>query len=145
MNFLREEKTFANSEGSYTVQTLFRNSPNMNITAVSADNSDFQTRASNEIPPRGLGYEHVIDSDFVGNATKWGEEAVQKLSAKPVEVGRYDLVLHPSHLWLTIHESRRASDGARSRARLRGQLRRHELRRRRRRRCSAQLKYGSTS
>ena len=29
----------------------------------------------------------------------------QKLTAKPVEVGRYDLVLHPSHLWLTIHES----------------------------------------
>jgi TldD protein len=30
---------------------------------------------------------------------------VEKLSAKPVDVGRYDLVLHPSHLWLTIHES----------------------------------------
>jgi TldD protein len=27
------------------------------------------------------------------------------LSAKSVEVGRYDLVLHPTHLWLTIHES----------------------------------------
>jgi TldD protein len=41
----------------------------------------------------------------VGNAGKWGEEAAQKLKAKPVEVGRYDLVLHPTHLWLTIHES----------------------------------------
>jgi TldD protein len=30
---------------------------------------------------------------------------VQKISAKPVDVGRYDLVLHPSHLWLTVHES----------------------------------------
>jgi TldD protein len=105
MNFLREEKTFANSEGSFTVQTLFRNSPSMNITAVSADNADFQTRASNEIAPRGLGYEYMTDADFVGNGTRWAEEAVQKLSAKPVDVGRYDLVLHPSHLWLTIHES----------------------------------------
>jgi TldD protein len=105
VNFLREEKTFANSEGTFTEQTLFRCSPNMNITAVSADNADFQTRASNEIPPRGLGYEHLVDSNFPGNATKWAEEAVQKLSAKAVEVGRYDLVLHPSHLWLTIHES----------------------------------------
>jgi TldD protein len=105
MNFLREEKTFANSEGSYTVQTLYRCSPNMGITAVSADNSDFQTRASNDVPPRGLGYEHVTDSDLVTNATKWANEAVQKLSAKSVDVGRYDLVLHPSHLWLTIHES----------------------------------------
>src|SRR3569833_4474760 len=105
MNFLREEKTFANSEGSYTHQILYRNSPQMTVTAVSADNSDFQSRASNEIPPRGLGYEHFVDSDFVTNAAEWGEEAVQKLSAKPVAVGRYDLVLHPSHLWLTIHES----------------------------------------
>jgi TldD protein len=105
MNFLREEKTFANTEGSYTTQTLYRSSPQMNITAVSADNSDFQTRAANEIAPRGLGYEHVVDADMVRNATRWAEEAVQKLSAKPVEVGRYDLVLHPDHLWLTIHES----------------------------------------
>src|SRR5262245_13669839 len=65
MNFLREEKTFANSEGSYTVQTLFRCTPNVNVTAVSQDNADFQTRASNEIPPRGLGYEHVTDSNLV--------------------------------------------------------------------------------
>ena len=28
-----------------------------------------------------------------------------KLKAKPVEPGKYDLVLHPSHLFLTIHES----------------------------------------
>ena len=34
-----------------------------------------------------------------------GEEALMKLKAKPVEPGKYDLVLHPSHLFLTIHES----------------------------------------
>ena len=28
-----------------------------------------------------------------------------KLTAKPVQPGRYDLVLLPTHLWLTIHES----------------------------------------
>ena len=105
VNFLREEKWFANSEGSYTEQTLYRCSPNLGITAVSADNSDFQTRAANDVAPRGLGYEHFVDADFVGNAPRWAEEAVQKLSAKSVEVGRYDLILHPSHLWLTIHES----------------------------------------
>ena len=56
-------------------------------------------------PPMGRGWEYVLEQDLVGNAAKWGEEASQKLKAKPVEVGRYDLVLHPSHLWLTIHES----------------------------------------
>jgi TldD protein len=105
VNFLREEKWFANSEGSYTEQVLFRCTPNMNVTAVAPDNSDFQSRNSTEVSPRGLGYEYFLSSDLVGNAPKWGAEAVEKLSAKPVEVGRYDLILHPTHLWLTIHES----------------------------------------
>src|SRR6185295_5868767 len=77
----------------------------MTVTAVSSDFSDFQSRQSTDIAPMGRGYEHVLDSKLVENAPKWAEEAVQKLSAKPVEVGRYDLVLHPTHLWLTIHES----------------------------------------
>jgi TldD protein len=41
----------------------------------------------------------------VENARLWGEQASEKLKARPVPVGRYDLVLHPSHLFLTIHES----------------------------------------
>jgi len=57
------------------------------------------------VAPAGRGWEYVLEQDLVGNAGKWAEEAVQKLSAKSAEVGRYDLVLHPTHLWLTIHES----------------------------------------
>jgi TldD protein len=105
MFFLREEKTFASSDGTVTQQTIYRAQPSMTVTAVSADFRDFQTRESNDVAPRGLGYEHVLDAKLVENAPKWAEEAVQKLSAKPVEVGRYDLVLHPSNLWLTIHET----------------------------------------
>ena len=105
VNFLREEKWFANSEGSYTEQTIYRCSPSLSVTAVSADNSDFQSRSAQEVAPRGLGYEHFVDAKLVENAPRWADEAVQKLSAKPVEVGRYDLILDPSHLWLTIHES----------------------------------------
>ncbi len=105
MFFLREEKTFASTDGSFIVQTIYRSQPSMTATAVSADASDFQTRQSNEIAPMGRGYEHVRDARLVENAPRWAAEAVQKLTAKPVEVGRYDLVLHPSHLWLTIHES----------------------------------------
>ena len=105
MFFLREEKTFASTDGTYTVQTLYRALPRVSVTAVAPDFSDFQSRASTDVQPKGLGYEHVTDSRLVENAPRWAEEAVRKLSAKPVEVGRYDLVLHPSHLWLTIHES----------------------------------------
>ena len=105
MFFLREEKTFASSDGTVTVQTIYRAQPSMTVTAVSEDRTDFQTRESTDVPPRGLGYEHVTDARLVENAPRWADEAVQKLSAKPVEVGRYDLVLHPSNLWLTIHET----------------------------------------
>jgi TldD protein len=105
MFFLREEKTFASTDGSFIVQTIYRTQPSVTVTAVASDGSDFQTRQSNEIAPMGRGYEHVRSARLVENAPRWAAEAVQKLSAKPVEVGRYDLVLHPSHLWLTIHES----------------------------------------
>jgi len=105
MFFLREEKTYANTEGTYTTQTIFRASPSMTVTAVSPDFSDFQSRQSTDIAPMGRGYEHVLDAKLVEAAPRWAEEAVQKLKAKPVDVGRYDLVLHPTHLGLTIHES----------------------------------------
>jgi TldD protein len=105
MFFLREEKTLATSDGTMVVQTIYRSQPNMNITAIAPDFSDFQSRQSTDVQPMGRGYEHVVEADLVANAPRWAEEAMQKLSAKPVEVGRYDLVLHPTHLWLTIHES----------------------------------------
>ena len=105
MFFLREEKTLATSDGTYVVQTIFRSQPQMTVTAVAPDFSDFQSRQSNDIQPMGRGYEHVRDAKLVDNATRWASEAVQKLAARPVDVGRYDLVLHPTHLWLTIHES----------------------------------------
>ena len=103
MFFLREEKTFASSDGSMTFQVIYRTQPSMTVTAVGS--GDFATRESVDIAPRGLGSEHVRDSKLLENAPKWADEAVQKLNAKSVDVGRYDLVLHPSHLWLTIHES----------------------------------------
>ncbi|CAN5875296.1 TldD/PmbA family protein [soil metagenome] len=103
--FLREDKTFASTEGTYTTQTVFRSLPRMTVTAVAPDGSDFQTRISTDVQPMGLGYEHVVNARLVENAPRWAEDAVQKLSAAPVQPGRYDLVLLPSHLWLTIHES----------------------------------------
>lgn len=102
--FVKEERNFASTEGSVIAQTAVRSWPQMQITAISPDRSDFQNRG-NVAPPMGRGWEYIQQVDLVGNAPRWGEEAAQKLTARPVEVGRYDLVLHPSHLWLTIHES----------------------------------------
>jgi TldD protein len=104
LSFLREDKLFANTDGTVSDQTIYRTSPNLSVTAVGAA-GDFQSRGSTDVAPRGLGWEYVLSSDLVGNAPRWAEDAVQKLSARSVEPGRYDLVLLPTHLWLTIHES----------------------------------------
>ena len=104
MFFVKEEKNYGNTDGTFTTQTVLRSWLPFAATAVKSDFSDFQTR-TNVIQPAARGYEYLTGADPVGNARKWGEEAAEKLKAKPVEVGRYDLVLHPSHLWLTIHES----------------------------------------
>jgi TldD protein len=104
MYFVKEERNFASTDGTVATQTVVRSWLPMQITAVAPDFSDFQNRG-NVVAPAGRGYEYILAQDIVGNAGKWGEEAAAKLTAKPVEVGRYDLVLHPSNLWLTIHES----------------------------------------
>jgi TldD protein len=104
MFFVKEEKNYANTDGTFTTQTVLRSWLPFAATAVKSDFSDFQTR-TNVIQPAARGYEYLTAADPVGNARKWGEEAAEKLNARPVDVGRYDLVLHPSHLWLTIHES----------------------------------------
>ena len=102
--FRKQERNYANTDGSVINQVVMQSWPLMQITAVAPDFSDFQNRG-NVVAPAGRGYEYVGECDLVGNAGKWAEEAAQKLKAKPVDVGRYDLVLDPSHLWLTIHES----------------------------------------
>jgi TldD protein len=105
MFFIKDERTFASTDSTFTVQNLVRSLPSMNVTAVAPDSSDFQSRSSAEIAPMGRGWEHVLEADLVAKAPSWAEEAVRKLSARSVEPGRYDLVLDPSNLWLTIHES----------------------------------------
>jgi TldD protein len=102
---IRQERLFASTEGTVADQTLYRINPSMSITAVAPDGSDFQTVESTDVAPAGLGWEHVLRADLPGNAPRWAESAVRKLSAPPVDPGTYDLVLLPSHLWLTIHES----------------------------------------
>jgi TldD protein len=103
--FVKQEKQFASTEGSVIDQTLIRSWPLFAATAVKPDFSDFQTRQGAEAAPMGRGFEYIQQCDLVGNAKKWGEQAAEKLTAKPIEVGKYDLVLSPSNMWLTIHES----------------------------------------
>ena len=57
-------------------------------------------------PPQvTAGYEYVPLMNLVENAQRIREEVVEHLKAPAVTPGKKDLVLLPSHLWLTIHES----------------------------------------
>jgi TldD protein len=104
MGFVNEQKFYASTDGSRIEQYIIRVDPSFTVTAVNRANGDFQSRSSLG-GPQGMGYEYMEKHDWKKEAQQAGEEAVMKLKAKAVEPGKYDLVLHPSHLWLTIHES----------------------------------------
>jgi TldD protein len=99
---LREIKTLVTSEGTAVTQTFVRVGPTFSATAVR--DGDFQSFAE-ELAPRGEGWEYVESLDMPANAERWAAMAVEKLAARSVEPGTYDLILAPSNLWLTIHES----------------------------------------
>ena len=117
---VNEQKYFASTDGSYIDQDVHRIYPTFLVTASDAKTGRFQTRRALSAPC-GRGYEYLdgaesgklrgvttryTDSyDMLEDAAAAAREARQKLVAKSVVAGQYDLVLDPSHLWLTIHES----------------------------------------
>ena len=104
MGFVNEQKFYASTDGSRIEQYIIRANPNFNVTAVNRSTGDFQSR-SDFGGPQGMGYEYMEKYPWLQEAERAGHDAVAKLKARPIEPGKYDLVLHPSHLWLTIHES----------------------------------------
>ncbi len=104
MAWVNEQKFLATTDGTRVEQYLIRGVPSFQVTAIDRAKGDFQTRNS-LAQGKGAGWEYTTEYDWIGEAKQAGEEAVQKLTAKPIEPGEYDLVLHPSHLFLTIHES----------------------------------------
>ena len=117
---VNEQKYFASTEGSYIDQDIHRIYPTFTVTKIDAATGKFDTRDSLSAPV-GMGYEYLYPRpedkiqgvtmlykkryDMLEDAKAAAEQAGQKLKAKSVEPGKYDLVLDPSHLWLTIHES----------------------------------------
>lgn len=99
---LGEHKLFASSEGTFVEQTQTRIWPAFSVTAVDA--GQFESRAS-EVPPMQAGWEYVTKSPLKKDARSIAEDAVRKLKSPSVTPGKRDLILAPSNLWLTIHES----------------------------------------
>ena|SRR5688572_13258229 len=74
MSFVKEEKHYANTDGSIISQTIIRSDLPFNATAVASDNSDFQSR-SNSVQPIGRGYEYILEQDILTNGRLWSEQA----------------------------------------------------------------------
>jgi TldD protein len=104
VTFQNEQKFFASTDGSRIEQYILRSHPSFTVTAVNRGSGDFQTRSS-LAGPKSIGYEYLETYPWLKEAAQAGDEVVAKLGARPVAPGKYDLVIHPSNLWLTIHES----------------------------------------
>ena len=104
MAFVNESKFFASTEGSFIDQDLFRCNPSFTVTAVNREKGQFESRNSYS-EPMGMGFEYVAGYPWFDDVKQAAEDCIEKFSAKSVEAGKRDLILHPSNLWLTIHES----------------------------------------
>ena len=102
---VQENKFFATLGGSRITQQRIRVNSDFTATKVDKSSGAFETMSSTS-PPLGKGWEGITnDHDYFSDAERIPELLEEKIKARSVEPGRYDLVIHPSNLWLTIHES----------------------------------------
>lgn len=99
-----EWKLFASSDGALIEQTQIRIAPDFGATAIDAKSGEVSNR-SWEGTAAQAGWEHLERSRFFEDGARIGTDAVEKLNAAAVEPKTRDLILAPSNLWLTIHES----------------------------------------
>lgn len=120
---INEQKYFASTDGAYIDQDVHRIWPTFTVTAVDKATGKFRTREALS-SPMGMGYEYLSNPapkiagpagtglqgyykyyDILEDAAAAAKQAKAKITAKSVVPGKYDLVLDPNHLGLTIHES----------------------------------------
>ncbi|MGA8255632.1 MAG: TldD/PmbA family protein, partial [Nocardioides sp.] len=99
-----EHKYYADLAGTRTTQRRIRMMPGFEAMGAGADTFDSMASIA---PPVGRGWEYVTDGgyDWDAEIDQVPELLAEKLKAPSVESGTLDLVVHPSNLWLTIHES----------------------------------------
>ncbi|MDT4916674.1 MAG: TldD protein [Pseudonocardiales bacterium] len=101
-----ENKFYADTAGTMTTQQRVRIEPH--FTAVHVDRGAGAFYSMRTLaPPAGRGWEYLTGTgwDFDAEIAELPELLREHAKAPSVEAGRYDLVIDPSNLWLTIHES----------------------------------------
>ncbi len=117
---VNEQKYFASTDGSYIDQDVHRLWSPFFASAVGP--AGFKQR-NGLGDPVGMGYEYLdgrkedkvyinganigygSSYDMLEDAAEAGKQLQKKLTTRSVKAGKYDLVLDPQHLMLTIHES----------------------------------------
>jgi TldD protein len=103
-----EETFLADLSGTRATQRRVRLHPQLEALALGDDG--FETMRT-LAPPVGRGWEYLTGGtgaggwDWDAELARLPELLAEKLAAPSVEAGVYDLVVDPSNLWLTIHES----------------------------------------
>ena len=105
--FIREDRTFANTEGALVTQTIHEAGGGIQATAVG--DGEIQRRSYPQSHGRQqgcAGWEFIVAMDLPGNARRTAEEAAELLTAEPCPTGiTTDLIIDSSQLALQIHES----------------------------------------
>lgn len=107
LHAVKEQTYYADTFGTSTTQQRVRLQPSLEATTVDPAAGTFETMRT-LAPPTARGWEAVVD-DSVWN---WSAELTElpallaeKVKAPSVTAGPTDLVIDPTNLWLTIHES----------------------------------------
>jgi TldD protein len=103
---VRENKYYADSAGTSTTQQRVR--LQAQVTGVWVDETSGRFESMRTIAaPVARGWEWLTGRhhDWDGELAELPELLAEKAKAPSVEAGTYDLVIDPSNLWLTIHES----------------------------------------
>ncbi|HKR98963.1 MAG TPA: TldD/PmbA family protein, partial [Candidatus Dormibacteraeota bacterium] len=106
LEFVREERHFASSEGASITQTIIESGGGLDATATAA--AEVQTRSyPNSFGRHQLcaGWEMVEEMDLPGNAGRLAEEAVALLTADECPAGRMTLILDATQAAMQVHES----------------------------------------
>ncbi|SOB81449.1 TldD protein [Streptomyces sp. 1331.2] len=103
---VQENKFYADTAGTVTTQQRIRLESKLEATSVDERTGAFDSMRT-LAPPVGRGYEYLTGTEWDWDAELAELPALlaEKMKAPSVRAGRYDLVIDPSNLWLTIHES----------------------------------------
>ncbi|GAA1884379.1 TldD/PmbA family protein [Streptantibioticus ferralitis] len=103
---VQENKFYADTAGTTTTQQRVRLHPELTAVAVDPESGEFDSMRT-LAPPVGRGWEYLTGTgwDWDAELAEIPSLLAEKMRAPGVQAGTYDLVIDPSNLWLTIHES----------------------------------------